>query len=479
MRPQYSHQGIENDHVHQQDCQHGGHAECAVCQPREIRREARVSATGAPDLQPSVHYGLIASGSKVVASADVRDKLREDLPGILCFEMEAAGLMNHFPCLVVRGISDYADSYKRDRWQKYAAASAAAYVKELLHVVPAMKVSALPAAESQLKERLEIFTTKYDIETRVRKLQKSLAFPEMFLRQKKLRSAHPGTYQWIFSDEVSEFKAHKRCQFLDWLKHSVGSDSLVFWMTGKAGSGKSTLMNYIEEQARTRQALTEWSSGQPVLLLSHYFWKPGSDLQNSMTGFLQSILWQALQADIGLACVILGHDLGSPDEVSASLTWTESRLFLAFERLVKQTNPRSFLFLLLDGLDECKSDDAPISRFLGLCANSSYLKLCISSRPEQYLRQKFAHSPRLHLHDLNAEDICKVVIDRLGTELEKYISRTFQGPCQYEMSCKKNDLIQNTIHKAEGVFYWVHLVVEDLIRAMNEDDSLDMLLTRL
>lgn len=60
-----------------------------------------------------------------------RDKLVSEM-GALCFEMEAAGLMNHFPCLVIRGICDYADSHKNDEWQGYAAMSAAAYAKDLL-----------------------------------------------------------------------------------------------------------------------------------------------------------------------------------------------------------------------------------------------------------------------------------------------------------------------------------------------------------
>ena len=50
----------------------------------------------------------------------------------ICFEMEAAGLVDSFPCLVIRGVSDYADSHKNDRWQGYAAAVASAYAKELL-----------------------------------------------------------------------------------------------------------------------------------------------------------------------------------------------------------------------------------------------------------------------------------------------------------------------------------------------------------
>jgi nucleoside phosphorylase len=83
---------------------------------------------------PVVHYGLIASGNKVVKNAKLRDKLREKYK-ILCFEMEAAGLMNILPIAVIRGISDYADSHKNDDWQPYAAAVAAAYAKGLLDVI--------------------------------------------------------------------------------------------------------------------------------------------------------------------------------------------------------------------------------------------------------------------------------------------------------------------------------------------------------
>jgi nucleoside phosphorylase len=52
--------------------------------------------------------------------------------GVLCFETEATGLMNHFPCLVIRGICDYADTHKNDKWQGHAAMTAAAYAKDLL-----------------------------------------------------------------------------------------------------------------------------------------------------------------------------------------------------------------------------------------------------------------------------------------------------------------------------------------------------------
>jgi nucleoside phosphorylase len=83
---------------------------------------------------PVVHYGLIASSNKVLKNAKLRDELRDKYK-ILCFEMEAAGLMNILPVAVIRGISDYADSHKNDDWQPYAAAVAAAYAKGLLDVI--------------------------------------------------------------------------------------------------------------------------------------------------------------------------------------------------------------------------------------------------------------------------------------------------------------------------------------------------------
>ena len=85
-----------------------------------------------------VHYGTIASGNRVIKDGLIRDMLSSELGGVLCFEMEAAGLMNNFPCLVIRGICDYADSHKNKMWQDYAAATAAAYAKELLSVIPAI-----------------------------------------------------------------------------------------------------------------------------------------------------------------------------------------------------------------------------------------------------------------------------------------------------------------------------------------------------
>jgi len=113
----FRHPGGENDRLYK-----GDHADNLV--PRQSR----------PSQDPVVHYGLIASGNKLIKNAALRDALR-DKYGIICFEMEAAGLMNIMPVAVIRGICDYADSRKNDVWHHYAAATAAAYAKGVLNII--------------------------------------------------------------------------------------------------------------------------------------------------------------------------------------------------------------------------------------------------------------------------------------------------------------------------------------------------------
>lgn len=104
---------------------------CSMSTPFLLQRESRQTGED----EPVVHYGLIASADKLMKDARIRDQLAEERH-VLCFEMEAAGLMDNFPCVVIRGICDYSDSHKNDMWQGYAAAAAAAYAKELLYSIP-------------------------------------------------------------------------------------------------------------------------------------------------------------------------------------------------------------------------------------------------------------------------------------------------------------------------------------------------------
>ena len=148
MREIFDHPGFDYDllfypnyaHVDKSD------GDCKKCDASmRVFRKAR------PNTEPLIHYGLIASGDQVMCSSVTRDNLRKDL-GIVCFEMEAAGLMDDFPCLVIRGICDYSDSHKTKFWQPYAAVTSAAYAKELLKAIPPSEVESTKLAVDSVRQ---------------------------------------------------------------------------------------------------------------------------------------------------------------------------------------------------------------------------------------------------------------------------------------------------------------------------------------
>jgi nucleoside phosphorylase len=143
--PGYVYQGAEDDRLFYADYEHPiSKKHCSECDSaREVVRPER------SDHDPYIHYGTIASGNEVIKDPRMRDLFLN----CLCFETEAAGLMNDFPCLVIRGICDYCDSHKNDQWQRYAAATAAAYAKELLLITDVTDVRRTPEARTIMSER--------------------------------------------------------------------------------------------------------------------------------------------------------------------------------------------------------------------------------------------------------------------------------------------------------------------------------------
>lgn len=144
MAPTFSYQGTEHDYLYEPSYEHVGGETCIECD-----RKKRVERPSRETTDPKIHYGNIASGNEVVNNSLFRDRVAQE-EGVICFEMEAAGLMDNFPCLVIRGICDYADSHKNKRWQPYAAAAAAAYAKEVLSVIPPADVTKSRTAEENI-----------------------------------------------------------------------------------------------------------------------------------------------------------------------------------------------------------------------------------------------------------------------------------------------------------------------------------------
>jgi len=135
------------DRLFQDSYRHETGTECRTHEQKY--EQGRTKRSPADEIQ--IHYSTILSGDRVMKSEVTRDKISAQFNNALCFEMEAAGLMDIFPCLVIRGICDYSDSHKNKDWQEFAAATAASYARELLLTMAERVVQGLehPAALPQ------------------------------------------------------------------------------------------------------------------------------------------------------------------------------------------------------------------------------------------------------------------------------------------------------------------------------------------
>ncbi|KAL4905181.1 hypothetical protein BDW74DRAFT_153176 [Aspergillus multicolor] len=149
-RRHFAYPGLNADRLFKAECIHPlKEKTCNNCpEDWEEDRKPRESQ------DPVVHYGTIASGNAVIKNSSARKRLSEKAEGALCLEMEAAGLSKAFPCLVIRGICDYADSHKNKQWRGYAAMAAAAFAKEFLSHLPAEEVSSQPTVQEIWSELL-------------------------------------------------------------------------------------------------------------------------------------------------------------------------------------------------------------------------------------------------------------------------------------------------------------------------------------
>ncbi|RHZ58035.1 hypothetical protein CDV55_101617 [Aspergillus turcosus] len=157
---QFAYLGVEDDLLFAADYEHvPAETTCEVCDATRVvaRKPRRL-------MNPRIHYALIASGNQVIKHALTRDRLGKQF-GILCFEMEAAGLMDNFPCLAIRGICDYSDTHKHKQWQAYAAATAAACAKDLLVVASVAHTRQTPTVQKILSEAESTFRLPFDMDS--------------------------------------------------------------------------------------------------------------------------------------------------------------------------------------------------------------------------------------------------------------------------------------------------------------------------
>ncbi|KAM0235333.1 hypothetical protein ACHAP5_009728 [Fusarium lateritium] len=140
LKRRYGRPSDDTDILFRPEVIHTGENSCDSCETDHaviVNRQSRQSE------RTSIHYGTIASANTLMKNAFVRDRLASQNQ-VLCFEMEAAGLMNGFSCLVIRGVCDYSDSHKNKAWQGYAAMAAAAYAKQIVSIIRPQQVENEP-----------------------------------------------------------------------------------------------------------------------------------------------------------------------------------------------------------------------------------------------------------------------------------------------------------------------------------------------
>ena len=299
----------------------------------------------------------------------------------------------------------------------------------------------------------------------------SLHFPEINCRQEEIKEAHQKTFQWIF--DPSGERVRPWSNFIDWLQNGSGT----YWVNGKAGSGKSTLMSYIHQDPRTKNALNQWVGSRKLLVPAFFFWLAGTRLQKTVSGLLRSLIYQILSENKSLIIHLdqfgVAPDLQRkfPESPEHITVWTEKRLLTCFSRLVKTISESDRICFFIDGLDEFDGDHFELIGVISDLVQHAGVKCCISSRPERPFHV-FESSSMLRLQDLTRSDIEDYVRSKL-TELPQ-----MQSLPENE-KYRKQGLLEQVVDKADGVFLWVELAVKSQILGLRYHDSFEILRTRL
>lgn len=291
----------------------------------------------------------------------------------------------------------------------------------------------------------------------------SLNYDRRMSRHESIMDAHRDTFKWIYGATVSGFSS--------WL----GTQDGVFWISGKPGSGKSTLMKYIAHSQETRQVLAEWAGSEGVTLLSHYFWSAGTSMQKSKQGLLQSLLhdiFREYPSYIRIMCPErwAGTKIGPAPRAEA---WSISEMLVAFETIIDQESLTAKFCIFIDGLDEYDGEFSGLCDMVKRISKSSNIKICISSRPLNAFENAFGQesSQKLYVHTLTSNDILRFAQDRLQSHCR-------WAACAFD-DAQKLALIKDLGSRSEGVFLWVFLVTEELRRGLDNDDNIRHLQRRL
>lgn len=280
-----------------------------------------------------------------------------------------------------------------------------------------------------------------------KRILEMIRFDEIRDRYEAIPEAYRKTFDWIFqepgpqdagSSTTSGLKESN--SFVKWL-HSPDS---LYWITGKPGSGKSTLMKYLYDHPQTKMNIQLWHEECYLVTAGFFFWNSGTQVQMSQVGLLRSLLYQILVSNRELIPVVFPKRWevfeligGDPEPLS----WEEltTGLKIAVNNLDKR------FFLCIDGLDEFDGDPVELLQLItDLCHNTN-VKICVSSRPWLVFEEAFNSRPWLRLESLTYNDISFFVKDKMETSTMFKTMRTVRP----EMA---DSLVHEITERASGSF---------------------------
>ena len=302
----------------------------------------------------------------------------------------------------------------------------------------------------------------------------SLHFPQIPERRDHILQAHHGTYQWILEPDLGG--KQRWDDFVSWLRASP-SRSGVYWVSGKIGAGKSTLLHYIDSSRSLFQHTLPWAEEAAVVRASCFFWNAGNKLQKSTVGLLRTLLTQLFEQTPHLVPIVVHLKKWQTALLGKNhiIDWTEFELKDCLREYILHVTKRKKVFLLVDGLDEFEGSDEAredLIEFLTALAANENVKLCLSSRRWNIFQDAFESCPKLKLEDLTYNDVCTYIYDQLGG------NQRFRRLVQYEKSAAEQ-LVNDLIVKAAGVFLWVRLVVKQLMNGLRDGDNIRTLRQRV
>ena len=299
------------------------------------------------------------------------------------------------------------------------------------------------------------------------RIVESLRYAEIGEREEKISSTHPRTFDWIFTEVQSNSTGQPPVSLLQWLRTSSGT----YWISGRAGSGKSTLMKYLYQHEKTLTALETWAGEKKLVLARFFFWHAGTEMQKSQKGLLQTLLFHILKECPQMVPEVC--PLRWEAEMQSAESWTQEELYKAFKLLKESDFGNTRFCFFIDGLDEYKGDHTDIIGTVNNFVFGSNIKVLFSSRPWVVFEQAYGDNKinKLQLHEYTEDDIQRFVTDKFAEDSR--FGELQGSDRRYEA------LIEQIVKRAHGVFLWVFLVVRSLRRGLVNCDTLDELHARL